>query len=191
MVKLNTNDFQSEFNNFIDMINELYKDIVQFKKITLYNIPKEYTEIIKELNIEQVDNTYKTKPVMPQNFSICNVNQVDYIQFCKKIDEKRFQYKTKINSYNLTNELDNFIDQLNKKYDLGLIKSEYKIINTTGWKTTNKLIEHTDTDEKIIQRLKALQNIEKKKDELGIKEFNKQKAQYAKQYRDSKKEINV
>ena len=82
---------------------------------------------------------------MPQNFSICNVNQVDYIQFCKKIDEKRFQYKTKINSYNLTNELDNFIDQLNKKYDLGLIKSEYKIINTTGWKTTNKIIYHVDT----------------------------------------------
>lgn len=191
MVKLNTNDFQSEFNNFIDMINELYKDIVQFKKITLYNIPKEYTEIVKELNIEQVDNTYKTKPVMPQNFSICNVNQVDYIQFNKKIDEKRFQYKTKINSYDLQIELENFIDQLNEKYDLGLIKSEYKIINTNGWKTTNKIVEHTDTDEKIAQRLRTLQNIEKKKQAVGIEEYNKQKALYAKQYRESKKEIEV
>ncbi len=44
----------------------------------------------------------------------------------------------------ITNELDNFIDQLNKKYDLGLIKSEYKIINTTGWKTTNKIIYHVN-----------------------------------------------
>ena len=187
MVKLNTNDFQSEFNNFIDMINELYKDIVQFKKITLYNIPKEYTEIVKELNIEQVDNTYKTKPVMPQNFSICNVNQVDYFQFNKKIDEKRFQYKTKINSYDLQIELENFIDQLNEKYDIGLIKSEYKIINTNGWKTTNKIIEYIDTDEKIAQRLRTLQNIEKKKQAVGIEEYNKQKALYAKQYRESKK----
>ena len=189
MVKLTTNDFQNEYNNFIDMINSLYKDIVQFKKSTLYNIPNEYTEIIKQLNIEQVDNINISKPVMPQNFSICNVNDVDYIQFCKKIDDKRFQYKTKINSYDLTQELNTFIDQLNEKYDLGLIKSEYKIINTNGWKTTNKIIDHTCTDIKLKQRTRALQNIEKKKLEVGEEEFKKQKAQYARMYR--VKEINV
>lgn len=190
MVKLTTNDFQLEYNNFIDTINDLYKDIVHFEKSTLYNIPKEYTEIVKKIQTEHIDNTGKTKPRMPQNFSICNVNDIDYIQFNKKIDDKRFQYKTKINSYDLTQEIDNFIDQLNDKYDLELIKSEYKIINTNGWKTTNKIVEHVDTEEKISNREKARKHLEKKKQELGENEFKNQKALYAKQYR-ANKEIQI
>jgi hypothetical protein len=181
--KLRSNNIQKEFDDFINIVNLKFPEL-KIQPYKILNIPK-------ELNIEHVDNTNKSKPVMPQNFSICNVNDIDYFQFCKKIDEKRFQYKTKINSYDLQIELENFIDQLNEKYDLGLIKSEYKIINTNGWKTTNKIIEHVDTDEKIAQRLRTLQNIEKKKQELGIEEFRKQKALYAKQYRESKKEIVV
>ena len=192
MAKLTTNDFQTEYNNFIDTVNNLYKDIVQFKKSTLCNIPKEYMEIVKPSTTEQVDNTGKAKPVMPQNFSICSVNQIDYIQFNKTIDEKRYQYKTKINSYDLDKELDQFIDQLNEKYDLGLIKSHYKIINTNGWKTTNKIVEHVDTDEKIANREKAKKHLEKKKQELGETQFKKARAQYAKQYRANKaNEIEV
>lgn len=190
MVRLTTNDFQTEYNNFIDTINDLYKDIIHFEKSTLYNIPKEYTEIVKQIQTEYIDNTGKAKPVMPLNFSICNVNQVDYIQFNKKIDDKRFQYKTKINSYDLPQELDDFIDQLNEKYDLGLINSDYKIIKTNGWKTTNKIIDHTDTDIKIAQRTQAKKYLENKKQELGEGEFKKQKAQYARQYR-ANKEIEV
>ncbi len=181
--KLRSNNIQKEFDDFINIVNLKFPEL-KIQPYKILNIPK-------ELNIEHVDNTNKTKPVMPQNFSICNVNDIDYFQFNKKIDEKRFQYKTKINSYDLQIELENFIDQLNEKYDLGLIKSEYKIINTNGWKTTNKIVEHVDTDEKIAQRLRTLQNIEKKKQELGIEEFRKQKAIYAKQYRESKKEIVV
>lgn len=192
MTKLTTNDFQTEYNNFIDTVNNLYKDIVQFEKSTLHNIPEEYTQIVKAFNTIPVDNTGKSKPVMPQNFSICTVNQVDYIQFNKTIDEKRFQYKTKINSYDLDKELGSFIDQLNEKYDLGLIKVHYKIINTNGWKTTNKIIEHSDTEEKIAHREKAQKHLEKKKQELGADEFKKNRAQYAKQYRANKaNEIEV
>ena len=51
---------------------------------------------------------------MPKNFSICNTNGVDYIQFCKKIDEKKVLLKTKINSYNLQSELTNFVNYLER-----------------------------------------------------------------------------
>jgi len=201
-LKIKSNDIQIEFNNFVNIVNNKFPQL-KINQYQIPNIPNDF-KIIKsneqlktdsstnfQLVVEPTNNINISKPVMPQNFSICSVNQVDYIQFNKKIDEKRFQYKTKINSYDLQIELENFIDQLNEKYDIGLIKSEYKIINTNGWKTTNKIIEHDDTDKKIAQRLRTLQNIEKKKQEIGIEEFRKQKALYAKQYRESKKEIEV
>jgi len=187
MVKLTTNDFQTEFNNFIDLINNLYKDIVQFEKSTLQNIPQEYTQIVKQIKTEQVDNSNVDKPVMPANFSICSVNNVDYIQFCKKLNGQRYQYKTKINSYDLTDELDKFIDDLNNKYGLNLDKSQLKIANTNGWKTTNKIIEHSNTPEKLAQRARTQLYLEKQKESIGVDEFNKQKAQYAKNYRTNKK----
>jgi hypothetical protein len=201
-LKIKSNDIQIEFNNFVNIVNNKFPQL-KINQYQIPNIPNDF-KIIKsneqlktdsstnfQLVVEPTNNINISKPVMPQNFSICSVNQVDYIQFNKKIDEKRFQYKTKINSYDLQIELENFIDQLNEKYDIGLIKSEYKIINTNGWKTTNKIIEHDDTDKKIAQRLRTLQNIEKKKQEIGIEEFRKQKALYAKKYRESKKEIEV
>ncbi len=187
MVKLTTNDFQTEFNNFIDLINNLHKDIVQFEKYTLQNIPHEYTQIVKPIKTEQVDNSNVDKPVMPANFSICSVNNVDYIQFCKKIDGQRYQYKTKINSYDLADELNKFIDDLNSKYGLNLDKSQLKIANTNGWKTTNKIVEHSDTPEKLAQRERTQRYLEKQKESIGVDEFNKQKAQYAKTYRTNKK----
>ena len=199
--KVKSNDIQIEFNNFVDIVNNKFPQL-KINKYQIPNIPNDF-KIIKsneqvetgccssnlQLVVEPTDNINISKPVMPQNFSICNVNDVEYIQFCKKIDDKRFQYKTKINSYDLTQELNMFIDQLNEKYDLDLIKSEYKIINTNGWKTTNKIIDHTCTDIKLKQRTRALQNIEKKKLEVGEEEFKKQKAQYAREYR--VKEINI
>jgi hypothetical protein len=76
------------------------------------------------------------KPKMPLNFSICTINNIDYIQFCKKIDNIKHQYKTKINSYNLQLELNNFIEYLNKNYKLNL---EEQKVSKTKWKTTNIL----------------------------------------------------
>ena len=194
--KINTNNIQNEFDNFIKLLNEKYPHIkpIEFTIQNVDNIILFENNTDTQLNIiaktTNTNGANTVRPVMPQNFSICSVNQVDYIQFCKKIDEKRFQYKTKINSYDLTQELDNFIDQLNEKYDLGLINSEYKIINTNGWKTTNKIIDHEDTDIKLAQRAQAKKYLANKKLELGEEEFKKQKAQYTRQYR-ANREIEV
>ena len=120
---------------------------------------------------------------MPQHFSICNVNNVDYIQFCKKINGTKYQYKTKINSYDLNTELNEFINDLNEKYKLNLINLDYAIKNPTGWMTTNKIVDHTETPEKILQRAQAQNYIQNKINEIGLDEFRKQKAEYAQQYR--------
>jgi hypothetical protein len=124
---------------------------------------------------------------MPTNFSICSVNNVDYIQFSKVIDNNKYQYKTKINSYDITKELEKFIDQLNEKYNLDLDKNNYKIANTNGWKTTNKIVDHTDTDVKKAQRERTQRYLEKQKESMGVDEFNKQKALNARKYREKKK----
>jgi hypothetical protein len=191
MAKLKTNDFQKNYDDFIDLINNSYKDIANLKKEILYNIPEEYTNIIKKTNIQPVDNTNVIKPTMPINFSICHTKGIDYIQFCKKIDDKKHQYKTKINSYDIESELSRFIDELNEKYDLELDPEDYPIINTGGWKTTNQIITHEDTAEKQSQRERTRKYLEKKKKELGEDQFRKQNAEKAKSYRQSKREIEV
>lgn len=126
---------------------------------------------------------------MPTNFSIATINSIDYIQFSKTIDSKKYQYKTKINSYDIKSELARFIQKLNEKYNLDLNPTDYLITNTNGWKTTNKIIIHEDSPEKINQRERTKRNIEKKKEELGEEEFKKINALKAKKYRESKKEL--
>lgn len=189
--KLATNDFQSQYDNFVDSINESHKDIVHYEKHKVFNIPPEYTNIVKDINTEAINNLDKQKPIMPTNFSICNVNNVDYIQFCKKIDNKRHQYKTKINSYDLQSELNEFVDKLNQDYGFDLVKSNYKIINTDGWKTTNKIVVHEDTDKKIANREQAQKYIQKKKAEIGEEEFKRQNNLKQKQFREKVKENEI
>ena len=87
----------------------------------------------------------------------------------------------------MADELEQFIDDLNNKYRLNLDKSQLKIANTNGWKTTNKIVEHSDSPEKLAQRKRTQRYLEKQKESMGVDEFNKQKAQYAKTYRTSKK----
>ena len=183
MAKLTTNDFQTEYDNFIDLINSQYKDLVNFKKEKLYNIPTEYTNIVNDIKTVLVDNTQKEKPVMPNNFSICRVNDIDYIQFNKKIDDKRYQYKTKINSYDLQLELDTFVDRLNSDYALTLNKKDYIITNNDNWQTTNKIVDHTDTQDKQKRREIAKRYIDKKKQEIGEDEYKKLKAAQARNRR--------
>ncbi len=198
--KLQTSNIQNEFDTFVDIVNKKFSQL-KLNKYQIPNIPNNFSLDIQSnkkvidseeiINTEQVDNTNKSKPVMPTNFSICSVNNVDYIQFSKVIDNNKYQYKTKINSYDLTKELENFIDQLNEKYDLDLDKNNYKIANTNGWKTTNKIIDHTDSDIKLAQRERTQRYLEKQKESMGVDEFNKQKAQNARKYREKKKEHEI
>jgi hypothetical protein len=98
--------------------------------------------------------------------------------------------KTKINSYDIKSELLRFIDELNEKYDLNLDPLDYQIVNTIGWKTTNQIIQQTDSAEKQSQRERTRRYLENKKKELGEDEFRKQNAEKAKVYRQNK-EIEV
>ncbi len=183
--KLRSANIQKEFDDFVTIVNIKFPEL----KIPLYKIPNvsKFQPDKQENNTQPDTITNTVKPVMPANFSICSVNNVDYIQFCKKIDGQRYQYKTKINSYDLADELNKFIDDLNSKYGLNLDPSQNKIANTNGWKTTNKIVEHSDTPEKLAQRERTQRYLEKQKESIGVDEFNKQKAQYAKTYRTNKK----
>jgi hypothetical protein len=182
---IKSNDLQLELDNFIDLINELYKDKFKIIKHKLVDVPDQY----KNMVATPINQTDIKKPIMPTNFSICRVNDIDYIQFCKKIDNKKCQYKTKINSYNLKSELDQFITQLNNKYDFGLVSNDYPIINNDNWKTTNAIVDHVDTPEKLSSRAKALKCLAKKKELVGIDVFRAQKAEYAKKYRNKHIEV--
>ncbi len=123
-MKLVTLCIQTELNNFIKTINEKYPNL----KIENYKIKNVY-DFIEKVPI------YNLKPVMPTNFSICSVNTVDYIQFCKKINNKKVQYKTKIMSSDIQKELDEFVNYLNLTYNLQINKQN--IINTNNWTSQN------------------------------------------------------
>jgi hypothetical protein len=134
--KITTNNIQFELDKLIDNVNIKFADLQIPKYIItnqdIWNKNQEIINYIKEINTSN-------KPIMPKNFSICNVNDIDYIQFCKKINNKRCQYKTRINMHNLQEELNKFIDYLNDKYDFKLVKEDYIINNP------NNIINHTET----------------------------------------------
>ena len=177
-VSLQSNDIQLEFNNLIKLLNEENKQL----QLDNYIIPN----ISKDINLGIISNI-KTKPIMPNNFSIITVNNIEYIQFNKKINNKTIQYKTKINSYDIQSELNRYIDYLNLNYSLNINKDDYKIITTNDWKTSNKIIDHDNpTEQQLKNREKALISINKKKESLGLEEFNKQKNEYMKDYRNKK-----
>ncbi len=86
---------------------------------------------------EEINNKDIPRPILPVNYSICKINDIEYIQFCKKIDNKKEQFRKKINSYDLQKEINDFILHLNENYNLNL-KNEI-INNSLTWKTTNKI----------------------------------------------------
>ena len=118
---------QTELDRLINEVNKEFTNL----NIEKYTVKNSYDFIDK---IPLKDNN---KPVLPANFSICNVTSKDHIQFTKKINDKKVSYKTVIKSYNLQKELDNFVNYLNDEYKLNL--PEQKIIETNNWKTTNKI----------------------------------------------------
>jgi hypothetical protein len=128
-IKVQNNNIQEDFNNLILLLNEKYPD---YKK----EFPVNY--IINNIPDNIINNDKILKPIMPINFSICNVKSIDYIQFCKLINNKKCQYKTKITSYDLQDELNKFIIYLNNKYNLN-IDTKQIIVQMNNWKTTNTI----------------------------------------------------
>ena len=196
-IKITSNNLQEEFNNLILILKIKYPNLLDFFPEN-YNIPEYHNfqliplqEQKQEQNLENESNLSESinekdiiiqKPIMPSNFSICNVNNVEYIQFCKKNNSVKQQYKTKINSYDLQSELNNFVKYLIETYSIDLpidnFEKRYLIINKYNWQTKNKIISHEDTELKIKNREKALKSIEKKKQELGHDEYKKIKNEY-------------
>jgi hypothetical protein len=178
--KIYTNNIQLELDKMINNVNIKFPELlVPRYNVTNPDVWNNNPEIINYIKTIKIN----TKPDMPKNFSICNVNDTDYIQFCKKIDDKKYQYKTRVNSHDIQSELNNFIDYLNTKYNLKLIKEEYIVINPCNWITTNNIIDHKDTPNKIASRNKAHKYIEKKKLEIGEDQYKEHKRIYAKQLR--------
>jgi hypothetical protein len=182
--KLKSNDIQSELNKFLENVNTKYPEL-KIPNYTIQHIPEKYNNIIKEP--EQIQND--TKPDMPNNFSICNVNGTDYIQFCKMIDNKKHQYKTRINSYDLQSELNRFVDYLNETYKFTTVLT-HDVVTTNGWRTTNNIICHDDTPEKLASRERANNYNMKKREELGEEKYKEMLRVRASTYRD-KKDIYV
>jgi hypothetical protein len=130
-IKLNSMCIQTELDRLINIINTEFPNL----KINQCTVQNPY---------DFIDNTQlkeNNRPKLPSNFCITNINKVDYIQFSKKINDKKVCYKTNIKSYDLQKDLNNFVDNLNKKYNFNI--PEQKIINMNDWKTTNKIILNT------------------------------------------------
>jgi hypothetical protein len=175
-VIINTNNIQNKLDELIDFLN-LNNSELKLDKYIIPNLP-----IIKVFN----ESITVQKPKLLTNFSIPTVNNVDYIQFCKKIDGERIQYKTKINSYDLQSEINNFITYLNTNHNLNLNQSDY-IIQLTDWKTSNKIIDHDNvTPQQLKNREKVLKSLAKKKEELGEDKVREMKTEYMKTYREKK-----
>jgi hypothetical protein len=130
-IKLQCMCIQTELDRLINEINNQHPNL----KIKKYTVKNTYDFTDKNPLKENI------RPDMPSNFCIANINSIDHIQFTKKINDKNVSYKTVIKSYDLQNELNIFVDNLNEKYKLNI--SPQKIIDDKNWKTTNKIKETT------------------------------------------------
>jgi hypothetical protein len=134
-----TNDLKNELDELIDILKNKYPNIIiadtKIINPELFKLPE--IEIEEEKEPPEIIIQDKKKPIMPVNFSICRVKDIDYIQFSKRIETTLYQYKTKINSYNIQLELNKFIDYLKTTYNLTI--AEGKVENNDNWKTTNKI----------------------------------------------------
>lgn len=125
-------NIQQEFNNLILLLEEKYPEYIK-------EFPKDYIiPNLQNVSINTLSSDKVLKPLMPSNFSICNVNGIDYIQFSKLINGKKNQFKTKISSYDLQNELDKFAKYINNTKNID-IELNHKIVQLNNWKTSNKI----------------------------------------------------
>jgi hypothetical protein len=112
-----TNNLKNELDELIYILKNKYPDL----KITDTKIFNPHLFKLKEIEAPENPEIIiqdKKKPIMPVNFSICRVKDIDHIQFSKKIETTLYQYKAKINSYNIQLELNKFIDYLKTTYNL-------------------------------------------------------------------------
>jgi hypothetical protein len=127
-IKLNCMCIQTELDRLINILNLQYPNL----NIESYKVKNPF-DFNDDTKLKEI-----TRPEMPPNFCITNINLVDYIQFSKKINDKKVSYKKEIKSHDLQNELNIFVNNLNTKYNFNIL--EQKIINMNDWKTSNKIL---------------------------------------------------
>jgi hypothetical protein len=183
-------------------------------KVKSENIQEEVERLIKELNNDNPGYEAKPEPVinskiftlnkklnenseidinilppsnLPENFSICKIKGIDYLQYNKIINKMRNSDRIRINSYDMDKEINEFIKRINEKFNENhkLIKD----INSKNWKTTNKILNKEITEQKIKNSNKQKKYINKIKTEIGDDAFNKLKAEKAKERRENKKNV--
>jgi hypothetical protein len=111
---------QTELDRLTDELNKEYPNL-NIPKYTIKN-PCGFTD--NKLLAEP-----SNKPILGNNLTVFTMKDKQYIQFNKKIDGKRYSYKTTIKSNDLQKELDTFIDYLNENYKLGLVKNPIENLN--------------------------------------------------------------
>jgi hypothetical protein len=180
--KIVSNDIQKNLDNLIISLKKKYLNI-EIPEMKILN-PHLFKPFKEEQKVDE--NKIIQKPVLPKNFSICTINNIDYIQYCKKIDNQKYQYKIKINSYNLQNVINSFVDNINNKYKLNI--PNQTIENPQNWKTTNKILNKEPSEEKQKSISRQTKYLEKKKAELGDETFKALKAKQARERREKKKQ---
>jgi len=180
--KILSNDIQAEINTLIDeKVKIKYPDIINQDNNVIN------AKLFKSLNMkEEVSKEIicVPKPTLPNNFSITTILGKDKIQFSKTINGNKIQEQKTIKSYNLQNEINNFVTFLNEKYELNI--PNQTIRNPNNWKTTNKILEKEENKGPSRQT----KYLEKKKAELGEEAFKALKAKEAKERREKKKQEN-
>ena len=149
--------------------------------------PKLFKLINEIKETKPVEDKEIPKPELPINFSICRIYGVDYFQYCLEENGKKNQLQKRINSYNIQEAFNNFINEVNDVFQLNIKTSP--INNSQNWQTSNKIIVKEDSEVKIQNRDKSNKYNEKKKAELGEEAYNQLKAQKAREYREKKKAV--
>jgi hypothetical protein len=129
-ILLETMCIQTELNRLIELLNDKYPEL-NIQNYTVEN-PYDFTDKIRLVKPSKF-------PDLPRCFTVFNFEGKDYIQYNKKIDGKKYCFKRIIKSYDLQQELDNYIIYLNEEYKLGI--SKQTIVDLKGWKTTNKICD--------------------------------------------------
>jgi len=129
-ILLETMCIQTELNRLIELLNDKYPEL-NIQNYTVEN-PYDFTDKTRLVEPSKF-------PDLPRCFTVFNFEGKDYIQYNKKIDGKKYCFKRIIKSYDLQQELDNYIIYLNEEYKLDI--SKQTIIDLKGWKTTNKICD--------------------------------------------------
>ena len=181
-ITVSSNDINKEMAKLVTKIKDKYPEII----IENTNIINSHLFVFEEKEKQEIQEKNNVpKPELPINFSIFTTNGIDFLQYLKKIDGNVYQLQRSIKSNDIQKEFDNFVDIINNKFTLQIPKTI--INNPQNWKTSNKIIDHEETDEKLKNREKAKKSLDKKRIEMGDEAYKAMKAQQQKESRDKKK----